>query len=317
MHKDKKINRELAWAKCQFSLLEMTLDVAEPEVVISTPWSTVWRFHTNEGVVYLKQTPPEIGLEAQITQILQNQFNASVPDVLAVNEELHCFLMKDAGQPLRTVLKENFNAELIRQAIQAFRTLQDRVAEKPDVFLEMGVPDWRLEKLPGLFEALLAEKEILLMDGLTEPAYEELQATLPAIKERCQQLAELKIKPSLVQCDFHDNNILIDPDTQKLTFIDLGEVVISYPYFSMMGCLWQLKKHHGVNETHLDYAAIEQACLANDSHECLTLAQPLWFVLDALAQYRLREACNTAAFLAYQQRGKLANTCRGIIGAFE
>ena len=31
--------------------------LSEPEIVVSTPWSEVVRFHTDKGVIYLKTTP--------------------------------------------------------------------------------------------------------------------------------------------------------------------------------------------------------------------------------------------------------------------
>ncbi len=45
---------------------------------------------------------------------------------------------------------------------------------------------------------------------------EEVQNT-PCL---CKTLSDYAIKPTLVQCDFHDNNILIDEVSQKITFID-------------------------------------------------------------------------------------------------
>ncbi len=77
----------------------------QPEHVRTMPWSSVTRFITSTGYIYLKQTPPDLSLEPVITQILYDQFHASVPVVIATNKELHCFLMKDAGNPLRDLFK--------------------------------------------------------------------------------------------------------------------------------------------------------------------------------------------------------------------
>ena len=40
--------------------------------------------------------------------------------------------------------------------------------------------------------------------------------------------------------------------------------------------------------------------------EVFALAQMLWFIYEALAQYRLREACDKARFLSFQRHGKLS-----------
>lgn len=77
-----------------------------PESVLNTPWSYVIRFATSDGYIYLKHTPELLALEASIIQILHDQFHVFVPEIIARNDELNCFLMKDAGRPLREILKK-------------------------------------------------------------------------------------------------------------------------------------------------------------------------------------------------------------------
>ena len=40
------------------------------EVICDTPWSSVSRFKTNKGYVYLKHTPPGLFIEADILNFL-------------------------------------------------------------------------------------------------------------------------------------------------------------------------------------------------------------------------------------------------------
>jgi hypothetical protein len=88
-----------------------------PEIVQDTPWSYVIRFATSDGFIYLKQTPQQLALEANIIQALSDQFRAPVPTVIAHNTELNCFLMKDLGKSLRSILKQNFDEALLCKAI--------------------------------------------------------------------------------------------------------------------------------------------------------------------------------------------------------
>ena len=129
-----------------------------PERVLDTPWSQIVRFATSHGYVYLKQTPASLALEAPIIQLLRTYFHASVPIVIAHNPELHCFLMQDAGCSLREILKQHFDTGLFCKAIDQFTALQLAIADHVDVLLDIGVPDWRLDKLPDLYRALLVEK---------------------------------------------------------------------------------------------------------------------------------------------------------------
>src|SRR5207253_8914888 len=121
------------------------------------------------------------------------------------------------------------------------------------------------------------------------------------------------IKESIVQPDFNDNNTLISSD-QKLTMIDLGEIAISHPYFSLLNGLLQMEKHHGIREGSSDYLKIRDACLKNflvfETREnlltALELSRPLWLVYGALAGHRLIVACGKSEIMSYQH-GKFVN----------
>src|SRR5205823_3874026 len=161
-------------------------------------------------LIYLKQTPEQLALEATIIQTLRDQFHASVPTVIAYNAELNCFLMSDAGKSLRSILKQNFDEALLCKAIDQFISLQIVVAEHVDVFFNLGVPDWRLDKFPELYQQLLSQKDLLIADGLSEMELDELEKLTPILFALCKKLSSYSIKPTLVQPDFNDNNTLID-----------------------------------------------------------------------------------------------------------
>lgn len=136
-------NAIIQWGYQQLLSLGYTLKNNLPENVLNTPWSYVVRFETTEGYIYLKHTPELLALEAKIIQILKNQFHAPVPTIIAHNAALHCFLMKDAGRRLRDILKQKFDENLLCKAIDQFTSLQLAVADYVDIFLDIGVPDWR------------------------------------------------------------------------------------------------------------------------------------------------------------------------------
>ena len=227
-----------------------------PERVLDTPWSQIVRFATSHGFVYLKQTPASLALEAPIIQALRTQFDASVPIVIAHSPELHCFLMQDAGCSLREILKQHFDTDLLCKAINQFTALQLVIADHVDVLLDVGVPDWRLDKLPDLYWALLVEKEILIEDGLSEIEVIQLRALFPTVCNLCEKLSNYSIQETMVQPDFNDNNTLIGARNECITIIDLGEIVIAHPFFALVNCLQQIKKHHGLTENNKPYRAM-------------------------------------------------------------
>lgn len=312
----------IQWGTNYLSSHGYTLKSQLPENVQNTPWSYIIRFATSHGYIYLKHTPKLLALEAVIIQILHDQFHTSVPEVIAYNVELDCFLMKDAGKPLRQILKKEFNAELLSKAIDQFTSLQLAVADHVEVFLDIGVPDWRLNKLPDLYKEVLSQKDLLIAEGLSEIEISELTSLLPKVSHLCKKLSQYSIQQTIVQPDFNDNNTLIDDTSQKITTIDLGEISISHPFFSLLNCLQQIKKYHALTNHDDIYVKIKETCFKNymsfmsqkhflDSFE---IAEILWIVYGILCQYRLMVACGREKIMLFQP-GRLGSSFKELMKA--
>jgi hypothetical protein len=83
-------NETIQWACNYLTSHGYELKTKLPEIVQDTPWSYVIRFVTSVGLIYLKQTPEQLALEATIIQTLHEQFHAPVSTVIAHNTELKC-----------------------------------------------------------------------------------------------------------------------------------------------------------------------------------------------------------------------------------
>jgi aminoglycoside/choline kinase family phosphotransferase len=242
----------MQWADDYFSTNGYVMTGA-PDIIEKTPWSSVTRFSTNKGLVFLKQTPPALSLEPAVTKLLHDQLHASVPVVIACNESLHCFLMKDAGNPLRETLMLDFDANLLCQAIKVYTNLQYESSDHIKNFIELGVPDWRLNTLPLLYSQIIKAEKCLLDDGLTINDLDVLHNLQPRFENLCLQLQTYKISESLDHSDFHDNNILISSDKTKITIIDLGETVIAHPFLSLVNCLYNAMYRYSFNKSSRTY----------------------------------------------------------------
>lgn len=284
-----------------------------PECILDTPWSSIVRFMTTKGYVYLKKTPPLLALEAPIIDILFTHFKASVPQVIACNTDLYCFLMKDAGRSLREVLKKRFDPALFCKAIEQFSLLQLATAEDIDMFLKLGVPDWRLNKFLDLYLQLLAQKDILIADSVSETELLELNKLASTVSSLCKKLSSYSIPQTIVQPDFNDNNLLIDKESHRITLIDLGEITISHPFFSLLNGLKQIKKHHALSEQDGAYLQIKEACFKHFTQfesqerllEALDIARLLYLIYGAFGHYRLMMACERFKFKApFQGQGR-------------
>lgn len=278
-----------------------------PEIVLETPWSNVLRFPTSAGDLYLKQTPPALFLEPRVTQCLANQFHASVPMVIAINDELHCFLMKDAGQSLRKYLKTDFQPALLCESVKHYTNMQRSTENHLASFFALGVPDWRLDKLPKLYNELISQVEILKADGLTDKEVKILETLKSRLSEQCESLSKYQIPATIVQYDFHSNNILYDANTKKITMIDMGEIVITHPFFSLYNFLGQIVKHDAIKEQDQIYYQLQEAWFENwlefssnaQLLEVLRLIKELWPIYSVLSAHRLMLSVGEEAFKAY------------------
>ena len=278
-----------------------------PEIVVNTPWSQVIRLSTSKGDVYLKQTPPAISLEPKIIQLLRDQFQASAPIVIAINNDLHCFLMEDGGQTLRAYLKTDFQPDLLLQAVDQHTTIQRSVENHVKSFLTLGVPDWRLEKLPKLYDQLIQQTDFLKTEGLTDKELQLLHDLSPTISKQCENLSQYRIPETFVQPDFHTNNVLFNPDTQKMTFIDWGEIVISHPFFALHNFLLQAIMHHGIKESDQIYQQLQDACCEswlecgtqNQLLKAFLLIKKLFPIYSALAYHRLMISVDLQALKSF------------------
>ena len=119
--------------------------------------------------------PALFALEPKILIFLHDVLQASVPSVLAENTKLDCFLMRCAGNNLRTRLKKQFDEDLVCRTMQQFVDFQIQAADYVDDLIAMGVPDYRLEHLPGLYDALVTEKDLLIEEGFSETEITKFQ----------------------------------------------------------------------------------------------------------------------------------------------
>lgn len=316
------MNKPHAWTVSTLESMGYFLHTTDPEEVQITPWSKVYRYTTSQGTVFLKIVPAAISLEADIIRILHDQFKANVPVVIASNQDLNCFLMKDAGVSLRGILKSTFDIELLYKAINQFASLQIAVANRINILLDKGVPDWQPSKMPDLYIELLTHKDLLIEDGLSEHEFKDLERLIPIITELCHKLSGYAVKPTLVQPDCNDNNTLIEKSSGRFTTIDLGEIAISHPFFSLYNFLFQVKKHYGLTDTDNSYAKIKEIYFDHftdfetpeNLQDIFKLAQPLWFIYGALAGHRLMNACGKSTIMSYQH-GKFCRDLKQLIVA--
>ncbi len=164
----------------------------------------------------------------------------------------------------------------------------------------------------------------LMADGLSEIEINELEMLPPKISNLCKKLSGYSIKQTIVQPDFHDNNLLINDKTKTISFIDLGEIVISHPFFSLLNCLQQVKKHHALSDGDDAYLQLIDACFKNYMNveskkhllDAFEAAKIVWIVYGALATDRLMNACGGTKVMSFQP-GKLRDSLKELMNAWQ
>lgn len=273
-----------------------------PEIVVQTPWSTVIRFSTIEHCFYVKQTPPDLFIEAQIMRMIQkNAPDALIPTILLENPDLYCFLMPACGDySLRTKFNGIIDPDLLTQGLHRYLKILRSFEHNVSVLEIIDIPDWRLNVIPQRYIELLQNKALLIEEGLTHDEIDKLKTLVPTIESICTSLTRQKVKETLVNGDFNENNLIFNEKTQQISIVDWGECVITHPFFSIASHLQSLARRYQLDLDGNFLQKIKQQCLScwldvADIHELELIYQNILKVhpvFCALAICRLQAATN-------------------------
>lgn len=211
--------------------IEVSGPIEQPH---SRPWSTVLRVPSSEGAMYFKATSPVDPYEPVLLQSLARWRPHLVPELLSVDTRRGWLLMRDAGQMLRNTIRPTRDIRFWFTVLPIYAELQIEMAERVPELLRLGVPDRRLSVLPGLYEPLLADVDVLRIDqplGLTSEQHRRLLDLFPRVAELCDELATHDIAETLNHGDLNDANVLLNGG--RSVFLDWGDACISHPFYSL------------------------------------------------------------------------------------
>ncbi|MCW5883160.1 MAG: phosphotransferase [Anaerolineae bacterium] len=223
----------LAWIDASLARLSRRRagPVEQPHV---RPWSTVISVPTDAGTVYFKAVGCMAAHEVALTVALARWRPDVMPPVLAANEARGWLLMPDGGPRLREIIRADRDLGHWERLLPLYAEAQMDLADRVTDLLSLGTPDRRLDRLPALYAALLADEGALRVGqepGLTTGEYARLQADVPRFAALCEELAGHGIPASLHHGDFHDGNIFTRDGAYL--FFDWGDSVVSHPFFSL------------------------------------------------------------------------------------
>jgi hypothetical protein len=278
----------------------------EPQALRLMPWSKIYSFKTNQGQIYLKSMAREFSNEPFLLNFLLGHSFKKIPKVIAINQRDHCFLMEEAGKPLRDSLKENFSKVYICRALKAYTDIQLKSRDYIDPLLKLGVKDKRIRNLPFLYKRFLSNEDLLKDDGMEEGEVKKLKTLSLKFQSVCNELSTYAIPATLEHGDFHDNNILVQGSC--VTICDFGDTVISHPFFSIVNFLKSAEDNHCLKENDQNFEII-LTCYLNEwtfyekedrLREVYKLAQAIWPFMFALNLSRVRSCKEIDKFSEYK-----------------
>jgi RimJ/RimL family protein N-acetyltransferase len=302
-HKHRSI---ITWATETLGIIDNKTLIGS-KVLVQKPWSNVLEINAGKEPIYLKQTPRDLFLEAAIIKFLRNQCNVSIiPEIVAENQALHCFLTKKCGDiSLRDYFNGKLQKNILIQGIVCYKKMQRATEQHINELISLGVPDWRLDKFPTHYKQLIADSEFLSNCGLSTKQQKKLYQYEDIVAALCKQLAEYHIHECFNHSDFHDNNILYHLSNQTTSIIDLGETAINHPFFSLAALLYDTKTRYGLNEDSTDYQALKSACYSDYLESNHLLRKAILIIELLLPLYLLLAHMRFATAICPTELGKI------------
>jgi aminoglycoside/choline kinase family phosphotransferase len=297
----------IEWAVSQLQELGYS-DIAQPKTIRSRPWSTVLCFNTSKGDAYFKFMAPLFSNEPVLLKFLTSKNILHIPKVIAANPSLRCFLMEEAGDPLRNFLKQNYDMNFVQISLEIYADIQIHCILYVDDLLKINLNDWRLKNFGRLYEDFMQNDALFIADGLSIVEISALKNLRTKIEEAAHQLALIPIPQTLEHTDFHDNNVLIQDG--QLTINDFGDACISHPFFSLASFLSSAERHYGLRKNSEAYLMLRDAYLnkwwsytAYDSllkaFNLVCLLRPFIFSMNFMRIYACSGIEQTSEFHGY------------------
>ena len=187
------------------------------------PWSTVFRAPAGGSALYLKACSEVQRHEPAVVELVAREYPDLVPQVIARHPREPWVLLLDGGQRLRERMSGADQLAVWRGLLPRYAELQRALLGPEAELLALGLPDRRLDRIPGLLAHVLDDDQCAPPKRLAR-----VRAKVPAIRFACAALADLGIGASLDHDDLHDHNVLLSGE--RATIIDWGDASLTHPF---------------------------------------------------------------------------------------
>lgn len=187
-------------------------------------WGAVLRVEAAAGTYFFKAQGPGTRHEPRLLTDIAEAWPHLVPRVVHVDHERCWVLMADDGSSMWDVVEPERQIAIYEDLLPSYAEMQRDSTPSIDDWVSAGVPDRRVEQLPGLLDALLAEISI---EPRLRRAIEDL---VPTLEQVCGELAEAPA--TIDHADLHGGNVLVLGDQHRL--VDWGDAQIGHPFGTLL-----------------------------------------------------------------------------------
>jgi Ser/Thr protein kinase RdoA (MazF antagonist) len=180
--------------------------------------SSIWSIPTAAGAAWLKSVPPFFAHEGRIIDWLGDP---ALPPLLGFADGR--VLMAEIGGD------DQYDARLptLVQAVDTLVAIQDRVSNRVDELLALGLPDWRWPVLAVLIDDVI-ERHGRELDGEEQRV---LARVVSGLDDRIRAIDACGLPMTLVHGDFHRGNLRGTGD--GLALLDWGDCGVGHPLFDL------------------------------------------------------------------------------------
>jgi hypothetical protein len=173
-----------------------------------------------------------------LTALLVAFAPTDLPTLVARHPRRDWMILADGGRKVRDVFH---GRDLLREwarVLPRYAEIQIALLGRERQLRATGTPDLRLERIPSVVERMLADEGTIRRPGYDLVSAQDegrVRAALAVVAERCAELADLGIGPSIDHSDLHDANVLIRRG--RTVVFDWGDAYVTHPFLSLQVAL--------------------------------------------------------------------------------
>lgn len=197
--------------------------VGSYDEVKASDLSIVQRIRMENGNLYFKSSGGISQFEGKLSQSLYSFDPRHTVEVIATHETKPWFIMNELlGIPLRQIKDK----KVWKQCLQEYAYLQVKLSKQIDNYLEIGLPDRRMNVLKNEIQTYLNE---MCLTGLNEEETKKILSLKSELLQMCDRMEGI-VPHSLDHGDLHSANI--QWMNNHPVFFDWGDASVTHPFFS-------------------------------------------------------------------------------------